>query len=374
MQEDSNTVYGRLLESVHISNYSTDRACDELEYLLEGDRWKAVGKGYDDINEFARSLNPKDEQLRFARDRRKKLAEALDRLGASQRATAKALGVSHTQVQNDLGKRLPPKSAEGPTEAVETEQSGNELPSTRLPFQVDASDISKATKSVVKRQEKEQKKEEKRDKQEQAIAKISDEAKRDLSSVCDIRQCSMAELLEDVKPDCIITDPPYPKEFLHVYGELAEASKHVPLVAVMVGQSYLPQILSAMTEHLPYLWTMTYLTPGGQAVQLWQAKVNTFWKPILLFGELPHWIGDVVSSDTNDNDKEHHYWGQSESGMANLIERLSQPGDLVCDPFMGGGTTAVTSIGMGRRFVGCDIDADAVTTSRERCEETYARS
>jgi hypothetical protein len=126
VSENANIVYGRLLESVHISNYSTDRACDELEYLLEENRWKAVGKGYDDISEFARSLNPKDEQLRFARDRRKKLAGLLDKLGASQRATAKALGVDESTVRDDLGKK---KRAGNPaTELIETPVERNLKP------------------------------------------------------------------------------------------------------------------------------------------------------------------------------------------------------------------------------------------------------
>jgi hypothetical protein len=138
--ERSNIVYGRLLESVHISNYSTDRACDELEYLLEENRWKAVGKGYDDISEFARSLNPKDEQLRFARDRRKKLAGLLDKLGASQRATAKALGVDRATVQRDIGAKTehgahaPPKPRKSFQQPPASPSTGAIAPPARQPF------------------------------------------------------------------------------------------------------------------------------------------------------------------------------------------------------------------------------------------------
>jgi DNA modification methylase len=35
-----------------------------------------------------------------------------------------------------------------------------------------------------------------------------------------------------------------------------------------------------------------------------------------------------------------------------IVEVSSNPGDLVLDPFMGSGTTAVASAGLGRRFVG----------------------
>lgn len=192
----------------------------------------------------------------------------------------------------------------------------------------------------------------------------------DLSDVCDIRHCSADVLLSSgIRPDCIITDPPYPREYLPLYGHLARLAAGIPLVAVMCGQTYLPEILETMCRHLKYRWTLAYMTPGGQSVQQWPCKVNTFWKPVLIFGEALEWIGDVCKSKTNDNDKRFHEWGQSESGMADLVERLTRPGDLVCDPFAGAGTTAVVSLRLGRRFVGCDIDRDCVEKSLARCQE-----
>jgi site-specific DNA-methyltransferase (adenine-specific) len=198
---------------------------------------------------------------------------------------------------------------------------------------------------------------------------ISNEKRKSIEAVCDLRVCSCAELFASgIKPDAVITDPPYPVEFLPVFSELAMACKDVPLVAVMSGQSYLPEVMRRICEHLKYRWTIAYLTPGGQSVQLFPAKVNCFWKPVLLFGESTEWIGDVSKSSVNDNDKRFHGWGQSESGMADLIERLTKPGQLVCDPFLGGGTTAIVSLALGRKFVGCDIDAECVSLSRRRIE------
>ena len=198
---------------------------------------------------------------------------------------------------------------------------------------------------------------------------VSASKRKSIESVCDLRVCSCAELFASgIKPDAVITDPPYPQEFLPVFTELAEGCKAVgvPLVAVMSGQSYLPEVMRRLCEHLRYRWTLAYMTPGGQAVQQWQAKVNTAWKPVLLFGDAVEWFGDVAISKPNDNDKRFHGWGQSESGMADLVDRLTKPGQLVCDPFLGGGTTAVVSLAMGRRFVGCDIDAAHVEQARTR--------
>lgn len=211
----------------------------------------------------------------------------------------------------------------------------------------------------------------------------------------DVRHGDFREVLADLEPgsiDAVITDPPYPAEFLPLFGirygneqdglsdfqeeGLSEfAAKWLKpggICAVMVGQSYLPEVMERLSSRLTYHWTLAYLTPGGQAVQLFARKVNTFWKPVLLYtnGDADlEWFGDVARSDVNDNDKRHHHWGQSESGMADLIKRLTRAGQRVCDPFMGAATTGVAAISIGRSFVGCDVNADHVQTAEQRLQE-----
>lgn len=229
--------------------------------------------------------------------------------------------------------------------------------------------ISKAVKEIRKQEEIQRLTE--------SQVNITEEAKQSLASILDIRVCTCRELFASgIKPDAVITDPPYPEEFLPVFSELAEAcaGADVPLVAVMSGQSYLPEVYQRLCQHLTYRWTLAYMTPGGQAVQQWQAKVNTTWKPVLLFGQAMEWFGDVSVSKTNDNDKRFHGWGQSESGIADLVNRLTQPGQLICDPFLGGGTTAVVALALGRKFVGCDVEEKCVNDTRMRIEAALCRS
>jgi len=173
--------------------------------------------------------------------------------------------------------------------------------------------------------------------------------------------------------DVIITDPPYERDYLPLYETLAElaayALKPGGSLLVMVGQSYVPEILDLIRSHIPYHWMVSYLTPGGQSVQLWQRNVNTFWKPVLWFVKGDYedkWIGDVVKSAVNDNDKRFHKWGQSESGMSEIIEKFSQPGDTILDPFCGGGTTGVVALATGRRFIGSDNDPDKIDITKQR--------
>lgn len=48
------------------------------------------------------------------------------------------------------------------------------------------------------------------------------------------------------------------------------------------------------------------------------------------------------------------------------IRALTEPGDLVLDPFVGGGTTAVEALANGRRVVGTDLNELAVFVSRAK--------
>jgi DNA modification methylase len=56
-----------------------------------------------------------------------------------------------------------------------------------------------------------------------------------------------------------------------------------------------------------------------------------------------------------------------------LIELLTYEGDVVLDPFMGSGTTAVAAVRTGRRYVGFDTDADYVRAATERARSEVER-
>ena len=176
--------------------------------------------------------------------------------------------------------------------------------------------------------------------------------------------------------DIIITDPPYPREYLPLWEVLAyQAAKWLKpggLVVAMSGQSYLPEIHAAMSKHLTYWWECAYLTPGGQSAQVWPRKVNPFWKPLLIYSNGEYtgkWFGDVCKSAVNDNDKDYHIWGQSVSGMSDIIDRFCEPGFHVLDPFCGASTTGIAALKGGCLYTGIDTDQEKVKISSGRLSE-----
>lgn len=203
----------------------------------------------------------------------------------------------------------------------------------------------------------------------------ADEARRrgvlplTISGDVEVRHGDLRTQLGDLdgQVDAVITDPPYPSEFLDEFDALGELAarilKPTGLLVAMVGQTHLPAYLERLSNHLDYRWCGAYLT-DGPATRVHGRSVGTKWKPLLIFGGEAFITQDVLESSAQD--KDHHEWGQSESGMGAIVKAFTKPGQLVVDPFLGAGTTAVVCQDLERRFVGCDVDAAAVQESLDR--------
>jgi 16S rRNA G966 N2-methylase RsmD len=172
--------------------------------------------------------------------------------------------------------------------------------------------------------------------------------------------------------DFIITDPPYPREYLPLWEVLAERANEWltdnGLLIAMSGQSYLDKIMEMMSHHLDYYWTACYLTPG-QPTPMRQVNVNTTWKPLLIFTKrggkyTGKTFGDVFVSEGNN--KSLHKWGQSESGMIDIVSKICLPGQYILDPFCGAATTGVAALRHGCLFHGLEIDAENVKIGQAR--------
>lgn len=191
-----------------------------------------------------------------------------------------------------------------------------------------------------------------------------------VETVVDIRHGDFREELADVvSVDAIITDPPYPAEYLPLLADLAAWADKVltddGVLAVLMGQTHLPEVYRLLNGHRPYRWTGCYLTPGnGYSSQARRLQSN--WKPLLIYGGGPR-FSDIIRSEGTDADaKNNHHWGQDYSAFHTIIERLTERGQTVVDPFMGGGTTLLAAHALGRHAIGCDVDAEHVAKTRER--------
>ncbi len=200
--------------------------------------------------------------------------------------------------------------------------------------------------------------------------------KRFLLHNCDILEAP----IEDASIDAIITDPPYGGEHLDCWRKLGQfaARKLKPggVLLAMGGLYHLPEQLQNLdVDGLRYYWMLCYRYKDKHGDYPRQRKLRTFWKPIMWFvkGEYDRTFQGtdafVDCYENNQQGKEHHKWGQSVPFFTTLVEKFTYTDDLVCDPFLGGGTTGIACLALKRRFIGIEIDAKAYDVSHRRLTE-----
>lgn len=182
----------------------------------------------------------------------------------------------------------------------------------------------------------------------------------------------LAAGLEPESFDAIITDPPYPAEYLYTWDALSEVAMRVlkpgGWCITYTGKQHLDEVFTRMLSGgLTYFWQVVFLQTVSPAIH--PRAVNTGYKPILIFQKPPltkpkQYFRDVIKGERVE--KGLHEWQQSEDGFAWLIETFTEPGQRILEPFLGGGTCAQVCKHLNRYCVGYEIDEVAYAQSVER--------
>ena len=184
------------------------------------------------------------------------------------------------------------------------------------------------------------------------------------------------ERLMEIEPgtvDVVVTDPPYPAEFLPLWSDLSAIAARIlkpqGVLIAMTGKIHLPQVIAALGGNLAYGWMYAQPLPGSSS-RILARSVLQEWKPWLAYsnGQWPSgsvgWHPDLL--DGSSRHKSTYRWEQDPDGARHLIETLSPAGGVVVDPFTGTGAFGVAALAVGRRFVGVELDAERFDGSAER--------
>ncbi len=198
--------------------------------------------------------------------------------------------------------------------------------------------------------------------------------------------------LEAGSVDLVLTDPPYgvsgqqntrtcrrrggPK---NRYSLFADSVEYVRAVAVPVitrlVESGLRVVITPGNRCLT-LYPMpdsfgAIFQPASVGLQPW-GRADA--QPILYYGRSPHGGRELPSQSCSYTLLEAppangHPCPKPLIFWRTLLSRISLPGELVLDPFMGSGTTAIAALRLRRKFRGIEIDSKWVAIGTKRLRE-----
>lgn len=198
----------------------------------------------------------------------------------------------------------------------------------------------------------------------------------------------------------IITDPPY-SERTHDGHDGPMSRRHDGAEARSIGYEALTPadaeslsvVLSAASSGWVVWFTDHVLAPAIERALKAEGRTVFPFLPYHHPGRSVRLAGDGPSSWTDwivvSRTKAQNRWGTLRGGyvanegwndkermggkptrlMRLVVSDYSRKGELVCDPFMGAGTTGVACMLEGRDFIGIEIDPEAFETACRRIDE-----
>jgi len=187
----------------------------------------------------------------------------------------------------------------------------------------------------------------------------------------DARQ--LAEAVPDESVDLIFTDPVYDR--IDDYRWLAETAARVlkadRAMLIWVATPLLPHIIKAIDGLLDFRWQLIHYKPG-RVVEKFGAAGYCKYEILLWYdkGRLPRRrFVDVFQSmpfQSKLPQDINHIWAKDPDALALVVEKYSKLGDVIFDPFTGGGTVPAVCKMLERNYLAFEIDPATADAARER--------
>jgi hypothetical protein len=191
----------------------------------------------------------------------------------------------------------------------------------------------------------------------------------------DYRIGDCREVLADIPDDSvalILTDPPYGNASEPLYRWLAQFAARVLMpggsLICVTGLMRLDHEMAIFGEHLRYLPQCVMLHDQQQRIFGANANITVGHKPVLHYAKghrrkLPSGTRLLPTVwRSGGKDKSLHLWAQGDGGVWIPIDCLTDPGELIVEPFCGPGEWGRIAHQMGRRWIGADVAQWGKTT------------
>lgn len=344
------------------------------------------------LNTVRRQLSP-DQTNEIYASARKIVAEARKKDNVTQKQAAAIAGVSRATVaswevedttnvaDNNGGTKAKDQRVSVPDEehdAIWFRNIGNgeKQRTIAADYKVSQQLVSKIVKKVDRRKKLEAEAAAKREEARKRLAEIAKERgpEFDLDWIyeVDILPREFSDKMPESFVDLMIADPPWSPDDVETYAAASRLALKVlkpgAYLFVFCGKMHLPEIIDELTRYLDYCWTFCAFQPDSNT-KIQKYHLYGAWRPIMMLkkeggGLREHeWMPDSMRVT---RDKRFHEWGQGEKPIRKILEAFTKEGDMVLDPYSGGGTVAAVCKDMKRRFLAYDVDPEAVKVGLER--------
>ena len=192
--------------------------------------------------------------------------------------------------------------------------------------------------------------------------------------------------------DAVITDPPYGiniggAKSIGGAGEMYEATEYGKHEWDKSGLTYEQYLEIRKTAQHFIIWGWNHLADvigKSHGCLVWDKKCQNGWNDTFSDAEIAAtntinntkayrhlWVGALRKSG-KDEKKRHHPTQKPVLVMAWCIEFVPKA-EIICDPFMGSGTTGIACIRSGRKFIGIEKDPKYFEIARDRIEKELAQ-
>ena len=178
---------------------------------------------------------------------------------------------------------------------------------------------------------------------------------------CTLYQGDCLEIMPTLgKVDAVVTDPPYPNEYVEEYQYKDGTLERLAIQRGLVfWTSRAPFPLQYSTMHV---WDKK-IRVGRDFELVYEIGGNA--ESVVFRYYLVN--SSVAASMTRDVFTSH----PSQKPIALLTEVVSRTSGSVLDPFMGSGTTGVACVNLDRKFIGIEIDEGYFDIACRRIQEAY---
>jgi hypothetical protein len=210
-------------------------------------------------------------------------------------------------------------------------------------------------------------------KTQRAIAAV-DAPKNASILVGDFRCKAIADQIPDGSIQLIFTDPPYDRDSTDLLDDLGQfaAAKLEPggSLVTYVGHVQLPYAYELLGRHLRYWWTLCCLH-SGQKTLMKKQGIRNGWKAMLWYVKEDRLDPSRIFLDVIEGEREkmEHEWQQSAYEALVVIRHLCWTDGIVCDPFLGSGTTGLAATVEERRWIGIELDPATAAAASKRIKK-----